>query len=159
LRIGWIRTTAPLARRLMLARAAVDIASPVLEQLIVGELLRRADGIRAQRGRELRERRDALAAALTERLPDWRFTLPAGGMSLWARLPAPVATPLTEAAARRGVRIVPGPVFGVDGVLEDYVRLPYVLPVPVLREAVDRLVPAYRTVADAPPPRPLPAYV
>jgi DNA-binding transcriptional MocR family regulator len=159
LRIGWIRTTAPLARKLMLARAAVDIASPVLDQLIVGELLRRVDGIRAQRAHELRERRDALAAALTELLPDWRFTLPAGGMSLWARLPAPVATPLTDAAARCGVRIVPGPVFGVDGVLEDYVRLPYVLPAPVLREAVERLAPAYRAVADAPPPRPLPAYV
>jgi DNA-binding transcriptional MocR family regulator len=137
----------------------VDIASPVLDQLIVGELLRRVDGIRAQRAHELRERRDALAAALTELLPDWRFTLPAGGMSLWARLPAPVATPLTDAAARCGVRIVPGPVFGVDGVLEDYVRLPYVLPAPVLREAVERLAPAYRAVADAPPPRPLPAYV
>jgi DNA-binding transcriptional MocR family regulator len=131
----------------------------VLEQLIVGELLLRVEEVRAERARELRERRDALAGALGELLPDWGFTLPAGGMSLWARLPSPIATPLTESAARQGVRIVPGPVFGVDGVLEDYVRLPYVLPPQVLREAVERLAVAYRTVDTAPPPRPLPAYV
>lgn len=159
LRIGWVRTTAPLARKLVLARASVDIASPVLDQLIVRELLLRVDDVRAERARELTERRDALAGSLAELLPDWEFALPAGGMSLWARLPAPIATPLAEAAARQGVRIVPGPAFGVDGVLEDYVRLPYVLPPAVLREAVERLAVAYRAVEAAPPPRPLPAYV
>src|SRR5690606_41371404 len=35
LRIGWIRTTAALARRLAAHRSSVDIASPVLEQLDV----------------------------------------------------------------------------------------------------------------------------
>jgi aspartate/methionine/tyrosine aminotransferase len=72
---------------------------------------------------------------------------------------APVATPLAEAAERRGVRIVPGPVFGADGVLEDYVRIPYVLPPGTLREAVDRLARAFADVQSAPPARALPAYV
>jgi DNA-binding transcriptional MocR family regulator len=159
LRIGWIRTTPPLARRLVVARGAVDIASPVLDQLVVRELLVRVEEVRAERARELGERRDALTTALRELLPDWEFTSPAGGMSLWPRLPAPVATPLAEAAARQGVRIVPGPVFGVDGVLEDFVRLPFVLPPDVLRTAVTRLAAAYRVVDTAPPARPLPAYV
>jgi DNA-binding transcriptional MocR family regulator len=159
LRIGWIRTTAPLARRLIVAREPLDMASPILDQLIVRELLLRVEEVRAERAASLLGGRDALAAALRERLPGWEFALPAGGMSLWARLGAPVATLLSEAAERRGVCVVPGPVFGADGVLEDYVRLPYVLPPGTLREAVDRLALAYREVEAAPVSRPLPAVV
>ncbi|GGV21086.1 GntR family transcriptional regulator [Actinomadura cremea] len=159
LRIGWIRAAAPLVRRLVVAREPFDMASPVLEQLIVRELLERVEAVRAERAAHLRESRDVLAAALRERLPDWEFRLPEGGMSLWARLGAPVATQLAETAERFGVRVVPGPVFAADGLLEDYVRLPFVLPPDVLRTAVDRLAAAYRRVEGAPAARPLPAYV
>ncbi|WP_433338334.1 PLP-dependent aminotransferase family protein [Spirillospora sp. CA-294931] len=159
LRIGWIRTTAPLVRRLTTAREPLDLSSAVIDQLIVRELLARVEEVRAQRAADLLESRDALARALSERLPGWEFGMPEGGMSLWVRLEAPVATPLAEAAARQGVRVVPGPVFGVDGVLEDYVRLPYVQPPEVLRTAVDRLATAYAEVEAAPMSRPLPAYV
>ncbi|MFC9976405.1 PLP-dependent aminotransferase family protein [Spirillospora sp. NPDC127200] len=159
LRIGWIRTTAPLARRLTLVRESMDMASPVLDQLIVRELLLRVDEVRAERAAALRANRDALAAALRELLPEWEFKSPEGGMSLWARLGAPVATLLAEAAERHGVRVVPGPAFGVDGVLEDFVRLPFVLPPDTLRAAVERLADAHRDVQAAPMARPLPAYV
>ncbi|MFI0408490.1 PLP-dependent aminotransferase family protein [Actinomadura sp. 3N508] len=159
LRIGWIRTTAPLARRLTIAREPSDMASPVLEQLIVRELLLRVEEVRAERAESLCRNRDALAAALRELLPGWEFGLPAGGMSLWARIGAPVATRLAEAAERLGVRVVGGPVFGVDGVLEDYVRLPFVLPPETLRPAVERLALAFREAEAAPAARQLPAYV
>jgi DNA-binding transcriptional MocR family regulator len=159
LRIGWIRTTPPMARRLATLRESLDLASPVLEQLIVTELLLRVDEVRAERVALLREGRRALVAALGETLPDWEFALPRGGMSLWARLPAPASTALAGAAARLGVRIVPGPLFGVDGLLEDYVRLPYVQPADVLGEAVERLARAYHSVETAAAPRSLPSYV
>lgn len=159
LRIGWIRATPPMARRLILAREAFDIASPVLEQLIVRELLVRVEEVRSQRARELAERRDVLIAALRTELPSWSVASPPGGMSLWARLPAPVAGALCEAAARYGVRVVPGSVFAVDGVLEDRVRLPFVLPPQTLRAAVGGLARAYGEVEAAPLPGPPPAYV
>ncbi|WP_067465294.1 MocR-like transcription factor YczR [Actinomadura macra] len=159
LRIGWIRATAPLARRLVLAREPFDMASPVLDQLIVQELLLRVEEVRAERAASLLRSRDALAEALRELLPGWEFRLPAGGMSLWVRIGAPVATLVAEASERSDVRVVPGPVFGVDGVLEDYVRLPYVLPPATLRTAIERLAGAYREVQAAPAGRPLPAYV
>ncbi|MBT2211764.1 PLP-dependent aminotransferase family protein [Actinomadura sp. NEAU-AAG7] len=159
LRIGWIRTTAPLARRLTLAREPFDMASPVLDQLIVQELLLRLEEVRADRAATLLPSRDALAEALRATLPGWEFRLPDGGMCLWARLGAPVATRLAEAAERAGVRVAPGPVFGVDGVLEDYVRLPYVLPPGTLRLAVERLAHAFQEVREAPAARPVTAYV
>jgi DNA-binding transcriptional MocR family regulator len=159
LRIGWIRTTIPLARRLATAREPMDIASPVLDQLIVVELLNRVEEVRAERRLFLRERRDALAEALHTRLPSWTFTVPPGGMSIWARLPSPIASAVTDAAFNRGVRLVPGPVFGADGVLEDCLRFPFVLSPDALRDAVDRLAVSYEDAESAPMPRPLPAYV
>jgi len=52
------------------------------------------------------------------------------------------STSLVGPAARAGVRIVPGPRFGVDGTRERFLRLPFVLPPATLREAVTRLASA-----------------
>ncbi len=159
LRVGWIRTTAPLARRLMVDRAAIDIAGPVLDQLIAAELLTRLEEVRAERTAALRASRDALAGALTDLLPDWEFRLPRGGMSLWVRLPAPVSGAVADVAMRRGVRVVAGPAFGADGLLDSYLRLPFVLAPEALVTAVQRLAAAYREVQAAPAVRTFPAYV
>ncbi|MEV0595194.1 PLP-dependent aminotransferase family protein [Nonomuraea cavernae] len=142
LRIGWIRATAALVRRLALHRASVDIASPVLEQLVVARLFDRIEETRAERRRTLRASRDALVAALRERLPGWGFTVPRGGGTLWVRLDTGSAVSLAEAAACHGVRLAPGPWFGLDGTLEGHLRLPYTQPPRVLEEAVDRIVTA-----------------
>lgn len=159
LRVGWIRTTPPLAMRLAQAREGMDIAGPVLEQLIATELMHRIEEVRAQRAAELGASRDALAEALRELLPEWEFTLPRGGMSIWARLPGPTGGPVADASFRRGVRVVAGPAFGADGLLDSYLRLPFVLPPGVLRDAAARMAAAYRDVQAAPPPRAFPAYV
>ena len=139
LRIGWIRAGQALVRRLAEVRETVDLASPVLEQLIVTELLGRMDAITAARRTMLHERRAALAGALARECPDWEFELPPGGLSLWARLPGVSSTALAAAGTRHGLHIVPGTAFGVDGVLDDHLRVPYVLPPDRLREAAARL--------------------
>ncbi len=157
LRIGWIRASQALVRRLAEARETVDLASPVLEQLIVAELLARMEPIAEERRRTLRERRAALSAALREECPAWEFDLPPGGLSLWVRLPRGSSTALAAAAVRRGVHIVPGTAFGADGLLDDRLRVPYVLPSPRLREAVTRLAAAADDTPTAHPVRP--AYV
>jgi DNA-binding transcriptional MocR family regulator len=159
LRVGWVRAPVPVIRRLVQARAAVDLASPVLEQLVAVELLAATEQIRAERRAELRERRDALAEVVRERLPQWRFRIPAGGSSVWARLPEPVSTDLAAAAQRHGVRLVPGPAFGVDGTLERFVRLPFTLPPETLRAAAARLAAAYAEVTAATPAAPSGTYV
>jgi DNA-binding transcriptional MocR family regulator len=149
LRVGWIRCPAGLTERLLAARIAMDLGSPVFEQLVAARLLADAETHWATRRTLLRSRRDALAAALTERLPDWRFRLPHGGLSLWVELaqhPRAGALDLVAEAERRDVAISGGPVFTLDGGLDSFVRIPYTLPEDDLRTAVDRIAGAWQSV-------------
>ncbi|MBB2915268.1 DNA-binding transcriptional MocR family regulator [Streptosporangium becharense] len=142
LRIGWIRTTAATVRRLAVLRAAVDIASPLFEQLVTVRLFEDIEESRAERARTLGASREVLTTALAGHMPDWDFTVPSGGGSLWVRLSSPEATALVDAAACHGVRLAPGRWFGVDGTLESRLRLPFTQPPQVLTEAVRRIAEA-----------------
>src|SRR5919108_3457826 len=73
LRIGWIRTSPTLVQRLTLARATVDLSSPIVEQLVAAYLLADPEPVLAAQRAVLRARRDALAAAVRSTLPAWRF--------------------------------------------------------------------------------------
>src|SRR5690348_15735507 len=54
LRIGWVRASAPLVQRLAAIRVGVDMASPVLEQLVAVRLLAQAPQIIRERRAQLR---------------------------------------------------------------------------------------------------------
>ena len=153
LRIGWVRCPDGVLDRLMAARVALDLGSPVLEQLVAARLLARREDLWADQRLRLREQRDALAGVLRAELPDWRFRLPRGGLSLWCELPrvgGAGATALVLEAERRGVVVSPGSVFAVDGGLDTFVRVPFSRPADELRTAVSRLAEAWATVSDGP---------
>jgi DNA-binding transcriptional MocR family regulator len=139
LRIGWVRASAPLVQRLAALRVGVDMSSPVLEQLVAVHLLEQAPAIVASRRAQLLFRRDALIEALGELLPEWRFVVPTGGVTLWAELDGPISSALSRAAEDVGVRLAPGPRFGLDGTLERFMRLPFTLAADDLTEAVRRI--------------------
>jgi DNA-binding transcriptional MocR family regulator len=139
LRIGWVRASAPQVQRLAAARVGVDMASPVLDQLVAVHLLADAPAIVAARRAQLTAQRDALLAELARRLPEWRVTVPHGGVTLWAELDGPISSALARATEEVGVRLAPGPRFGLDGTLERFLRLPFTLPVADLVEAVGRI--------------------
>ena len=155
LRVGWVRAGADLVRRLAAARAAADMASPVLEQLVAIRLLEMADEVLPARRRLFAERRDALAAALHRELPQWRFLLPRGGLALWVELDAPVSTALAVVAGQHGVRLAAGPRFGLDGTPERFLRLPFTQPPELLDAAAVRLAAARARIAGAPAAPPL----
>jgi DNA-binding transcriptional MocR family regulator len=149
LRVGWIRCPAGLTEQLVAARVAMDLGSPVFEQLVAARLLADRESLWADRRARLRTQRDALAAALHERLPDWRFRLPAGGLSLWVELPPDDragALDLVAEAEARDVAVSAGPAFSLDGGLDSFVRIPYTLPEDDLRTAVDRIAGAWDAV-------------
>lgn len=144
LRIGWVRTTPDAVRRLVSARAYLDLGSPVVDQLAVAWLLRgggfeQALAARRQRARECR---DDLAAALREHTPGWEFTVPRGGMTMWVRTADVSGSRLAVAGERLGVRVPSGPRFGVDGAFESFIRIPFTVSGPAAVQAVTRLAQA-----------------
>ncbi|HWH01104.1 MAG TPA: PLP-dependent aminotransferase family protein [Pilimelia sp.] len=139
MRIGWVRASAPTVQRLAALRVGVDMASPVLDQLVAVRLLDQAEAIVAARRVQLATQRDALVEAVRELLPEWRVRVPSGGVTLWAELDGPVSSALARAAEERGVRLAPGPRFGLDGTLERFLRLPFTLPAADLVQAVQRI--------------------
>ena len=143
LRIGWVRASADLVQRLAALRASIDMGGAVIDQLVAAQIVPNLDALMPARIALLRERRDALVAALHEQLPEWRFAMPQGGLSLWAELNAPMSTALTMLAAQAGVIVVPGSRFGVDGTLERFLRVPFSLPAEQLVDAVGRLARAW----------------
>ncbi len=145
LRLGWLRAPRKLIEPLTEARLAMDLGAPVLEQLVASRLLA-AGPVPADRLERLREQRAALSTAVAERLPDWRFRMPGGGMALWCELPAPVAMTVAREAEREGVLTLPGPVFAVQGGFERYLRLAYTRPPHELVAAVDVLAQVWRTL-------------
>ncbi|QUH05340.1 PLP-dependent aminotransferase family protein [Saccharopolyspora erythraea] len=157
LRLGWLRAPEDVVQRMVVGRAQLDLGCPVLEQLMLAELLADSEEILRRRREEWAARRDCLAAALGEQLPDWSFRVPDGGLSLWCDTGAPMGSRLVMAAAEHGVRLAPGSRFAVNGSQESRVRLPYALPEEHLVEAVRRLakaVSARGEVAAAPAPEP-----
>ena len=151
LRLGWIRASEELLGRLVSARYAVDLGSPVFEQVVLTELLGdEGRAALARRREELRGYRDALADAVRWHLPEWTFTLPRGGLSLWCRMPEPVSSRLAVAAAGHGVQVAPGSRFGVHGGMERWLRLPFSLPPEKINEAVRRLSAAAAAVSGTP---------
>ncbi|TFV60441.1 PLP-dependent aminotransferase family protein [Mycobacterium sp. PS03-16] len=154
LRIGWIRAERSTLATIAALRPSIDMGTAILEQLAAAELLGAADELLPERREILRSRRALMLALLDEHLPDWQPCPGRGGLALWVRLPAPMSSALSAAASRMGLDVPPGPRFGVDGSLERFLRVPYTLPPDQMREAVELLARAWRSITGAAGPEP-----
>lgn len=160
LRTGWIRASESLIQRFTAARTSMDLGGPVVDQLAAAHLVRSLDEPLPSRLDALRENRAALLDLLQAHLPQWQPERPDGGLAVWCRLPAPSSTALTVIAPEFGIRLAAGPRFGVGGVFENHLRIPFTLPpdkletaVLALRSAQDRLDSSpqlRRTLKDSP---------
>ncbi|MGG5259402.1 PLP-dependent aminotransferase family protein [Phycicoccus avicenniae] len=147
LRTGWVRAPRGGLRDLVEARVSGDLGAPVLEQLVLADLMQRSPGLTPERRDGLRASRTALAEALTAHLPDVRFRVPRGGLSLWCELPDGLSsTALTAAAEDEGLLVAAGPRFAVAGGLDRWLRLPHPLAPETMTEAVRRLARAAEQV-------------
>jgi DNA-binding transcriptional MocR family regulator len=154
LRLGWIRADDEQMVRLTRARIGLDLGAPVLEQLVLTHLLADPAAVADEHRTRLRRQRDALVAAVSAQLPDWRYHRPRGGLALWCELPRPGATAVAAEAERRGVILAPGPVFAAEGGLDRFLRIPWTAPADRLEEAVTRLAAAWAAVGRGDRPRP-----
>jgi DNA-binding transcriptional MocR family regulator len=125
LRVGWVRAPLGSVERVIEARHSLDLGTAVLEQLVVADLLEQGESLLRERRREARARRDAMVEAVRRHVPDWRFTVPGGGLNLWCELPQPRGDDLARVAESAGVRLARGGQFGVEGGLGRFVRVPF----------------------------------
>ncbi len=105
-------------------------------------MLARGDEFGERAERESKLRREVAAAALREYLPDWRWTMPQGGLSFWVTLPDGDAVTLSRVAAEHGVLVRPGPAASPQGGFRDHLRI-------AVGEEPDRLREGIRRLADA----------
>ncbi|MGV8886147.1 MAG: PLP-dependent aminotransferase family protein [Microbacteriaceae bacterium] len=151
-RVGWIRAERPVIQRLVRARSSGDLGTPILEQLMVVALLDDFDAILASRREQLRAGRDQLLHLLADRIPEWQVPRPAGGLTTWVNVGAPVSSQLTLAARSVGLHIAAGPRFGIDGAFERFLRIPFGHNPEEITRAVDGLAAAWAVVAQHPLP-------
>ena len=148
LRIGWIRAPHDLVGAIARARASFDLGAPVLEQLVVADLLDREPTLDPAYRDRLRAGRDRVVSAIGAELPSWRTSTPRGGLSLWWRLPGARSSALVAAAEREGVLLAPGSAFAVEGHgLEHWIRTPFALDAEALDVAVHRVASAWDRVS------------
>ncbi|MEA2384148.1 MAG: hypothetical protein QOH72_4119 [Solirubrobacteraceae bacterium] len=149
LRVAAVGARGAAGARLRAVRIVDDlfVAGPLQEaalELLVSPARRRH--LRRLRG-ALRERRDALAAALAHHLPELHVgPLPAGGLHLWVALPDGVDdVALAAAAAARDVVVYPGRPWFPAEAPGPFLRLTFAgAPAEALEEGVRRLAGAVR---------------
>jgi DNA-binding transcriptional MocR family regulator len=124
LRVGYVVSSAPLARRLARAKSVSALASSemveelVLHVLVHGHYRRHLEGLR----RKLAAAQMRVQELLESRGVELAFR-PSAGMFLWGRLPsADPAGKLWRTAAELGVLLAPGELFRADGRASDHWR-------------------------------------
>ncbi|WP_431219097.1 PLP-dependent aminotransferase family protein [Leifsonia xyli] len=124
LRIGWIRAERSHIKRLIGAKPATDLGTPVIEQLVVARMLPQLDDIMEERREQLRRGRETVRRLVAETFPDWTVPVQHGGLTAWVGIGAPVSSALALAARGHGLLIAAGPRFGIDGAFERFLRIP-----------------------------------
>jgi DNA-binding transcriptional MocR family regulator len=131
LRLGWLAAPTAAMELLAVSKATLDLSTPTLPQAVLAAFL--AQGAYARHLRLLRpllrERRDALLAALKRHCPQLHCTVPQGGLYLWAQLPSPLhGLEVEAAAAEEGVAVRAGEAFAPEGGRSGHIRLCYAAP-------------------------------
>jgi 2-aminoadipate transaminase len=155
IRVGYLVGPEKLIARIAKLATNTYISPNMVAQSIVNEYVRADGGGAFARSvatvkAALAERAAALCAALARELPEARFVAPQGGYFLWVEMPEGTdGDALFAAAAERGVQIVKGTDFLLEGG-ESAFRLAYSgVTVPQIEEGVARLADAARSLGVA----------
>jgi 2-aminoadipate transaminase len=152
IRVGYLVGPQAVIKQIQGIATNTYISPNMVAQSIVNQFARsgRMDGAIATVKEALRERRDALVAALERELPEARFSPPSGGYFMWVELPDGTSVAELETAAKeRDVLFVKGTDFLLEGG-ENTLRLAYSGVTPEqIDEGVTRLAEAARSLGVA----------
>jgi 2-aminoadipate transaminase len=152
IRVGYLVGPQAVIKQIQGVATNTYISPNMVAQSIVNQFARsgRMDGAIETVKNALRERRDALVAALERELPEARFSAPEGGYFMWVELPEGTdVAELEKAAKDRDVVFVKGTDFLMDGG-ENTLRLAYSgVTVEQIEEGVGRLAEAARSLGVA----------
>jgi DNA-binding transcriptional MocR family regulator len=130
-------------------RTSGDLGCSVPAQLLALQLLDRYDELIATRRPALAASAARFGALLTGAIPGCTFVPPAGGLSLWVRLPGGAdAAAFASRALRHGVSVAPGHFASPTGG-HDHLRLCHDRPDEELTEGMARLAAAWSETAPA----------
>jgi 2-aminoadipate transaminase len=118
IRVGYLVGPQAVIKQIQTIATNTYISPNMVAQSIVNQFARsgRMDGAIRTVKAALRERRDALVAALERELPEARFAPPQGGYFMWVELPEEIdVAELELAAAEREVVFVKGTDFLLEG--------------------------------------------
>jgi 2-aminoadipate transaminase len=144
IRVGWLCAPPPVMEKVVLGKQAADLCTSTLSQYFVDEYFGEGswgDYIAALI-RIYRSRRDAMLDALERFFPDEAtWTVPEGGLFVWATLPDYInTTDLLAKALRFNVAFVPGTAAFVDGRGTSSMRLNFSASGPdEIREGIRRI--------------------
>ncbi len=139
LRVGWIRADTQHIRRLAGARLSFDLGSPVLDQLVLLEMMPRLDAAVRHRVEDQLATRARLSSGLAELFPAWHMPVVPGGLAAWIELDGAFSSALASAARHQGLVIGAGPWFGLEGEYERFIRFPITLRPELVGPALARL--------------------
>jgi DNA-binding transcriptional MocR family regulator len=150
IRVGYLVGPQPLIAKIAGLATSTYISPNMVAQGIVNQFARSGAIDRSIETvkNALRDRVEALSAALERELPEARFVKPEGGYFMWVELPRGTdVNALFDAAAERGVQFVKGSDFVLEG-YESSLRLAYSGVTPAeIEEGIALLASAYRDLA------------
>jgi 2-aminoadipate transaminase len=152
IRVGYLVGPQAVVKQIQTLATNTYISPNMVAQSIVNQFARsgRMDGAVATVKTALRERRDAVCAALEREIPEARFARPQGGYFMWVELPEEIdVAELEKAAAQREVLFVKGTDFLLEGG-RNTLRLAYSGVTPEqIDEGITRLADAVRSLGVA----------
>lgn len=148
LRIGWLVPPRRLSAKALRRKQTQDLQANGLTQALLIEYLKggRLERLKERARRRYRRKLGVLQAVVRRLLPDFRFTPPLGGFSLWLESERGFQErALLRAAVERGVSFDPGSSFRALGRGKAALRLCYsAVPEGEIERGVERLAQALR---------------
>lgn len=149
LRVGWVRGSRPDIERLIAGKIVADHGTSVITQAVAAHVFDRLQEAADDSLLRADEQRELLLQLLRDHIPDWEWTAPKGGLSLWVRLPGADAIAFSRLAGQYGVVVRPGNLASPDGGFRDHIRIAYGATPDRLIEGVLRLAQAWAAYSPA----------